>query len=329
MASTVRGSRLWVLAAAALMMITVAPVEAQIPGAAPDVNIICDPIEVELTSHPDRDRSSTSHCTATNPTLYAEVVGLQIVSPMSFSAPGSIAVNPGGSAEFNVTFTADPRDDAGDTSAKLIYEVQTVNGVSNPNPQPKEISWILTIERYALPEVAGPEWFKLDGGGEGTYEYTLTNLGNAQDRFHLSVGEIDGWSFVLDQSEVILDPAAEVTITLTALAPRGAERTDHDLLLLAESEFDGTTGVASTAITRTEGDGATVAGASTSGASFWDHDSTTLFVALSGVVALLVLIVLALRWRARQRARSVAIASARAGRRARATRAGRRRRTTA
>lgn len=123
-----------------------------VPGAGvsaqgnPDVNILCDPVQLTLASGADEDRNSTSFCDASNPTMYTEVVSLAVISDIHYEAPASIRLGPGASEAFEILFTADVLEDPGEYSATLRYEVQTANGMANPNPQTKEVSMVLQVQ---------------------------------------------------------------------------------------------------------------------------------------------------------------------------------------
>lgn len=235
---------LWLaLGACALLLAMPSPgaveptASAQIGQIIPDVTITCDPSELSFEVYPGASRSNSSSCHAENPSIYSVVVSLQVESTLSYACPGSITISAGGETDFSIAWRADLRMEAGSHGSKLIYQVQTVNGIANPNPQPKELNHRLEIAPFGMVRLETTVPFTTFAPSEvKEIEFKVYNDGNQRDRIEVEpVGVPDGWRVELSQSVVEIEPQQLATVDARIEASSGSAAHQATLTLEAES----------------------------------------------------------------------------------------------
>lgn len=233
-----------------LVTLMASTVLASFPAAAqtspnPDVQITCDPVTIPIEVYPGAPRSGSTYCTAQNPTSYSEVVTIQVISDIAYAAPGSITIGAGQELSFSVAVRGDLRMEEGSRQLKLIYQVATANGVTNPSPQPKEISAIIEVRQFSLMRLESTQPFiQLRPKTDYIFEYKVYNDGNARDKFTIDVANLEAleekdFQVVLPQISTEVDPQQFAKIRVQVRTPKKQGWSDdfYSLTLRAESDF--------------------------------------------------------------------------------------------
>ena len=215
----------------------------------PDVNVTCDPVTIAIKVYPGASRSAQTYCEMDNPTSYTEVVKIQVIADIAYAAPGALTINAGAQDEpFSVAVRGELRMVEGSRQLKILYSVESANGIANPNPVTKEVNMIILVEQFSLLRVeAALPFIQLRPKTDYIFEYRVFNDGNARDKFNLDItnqAQLEGKDFqvVLPQISTEVDSQQYAKVRVQVRTPKKQGWTDEffTLTLQAESDFSST-----------------------------------------------------------------------------------------
>ena len=204
---------------------------AQLPTAA--VTIECEPSvkgsNVLIDVEPGSENYGSAICTVSNPTTYIEKVEIEVTSDvLSYSAPGSIYINPDSEEEFTLGLSGQTamRTDTFEILVKAT--VTELSGLPPVNPASSEASVIAEAVHYggcSLELVESVSVFSPND--EFFLDIKINNLGNGVDTFDISLDqasqlslEDSGFFLSLSTSRVQLSPESPTTVvSLNIKAP--------------------------------------------------------------------------------------------------------------
>ncbi len=218
---------------------------AQAPTAA--VTIECEPSvngsNVMIDVEPGSDNYGSAICTVSNPTSYVEKVEIEVTSDvLSYSAPGSVYVNPNSEEEFTLGLSGQTAM-LTDTFEILVKATVTeLSGLPPANAASSEASVIAEASHYGGCSLELVESVSVFAPRDEFFlDIKINNLGNGLDTFDISLDpasqvllEESGFVLSLSTTRVQLSPESPTTVvSLNIKAPSSLSddsTSDGDLL---------------------------------------------------------------------------------------------------
>ena len=316
-------------------LLLLAVVLSGVPSASAQLNIIpavdieCGSTTLDISVAPGSTRTAIASCVATNPTLYSEVVQLDMESELSSSLPGSLTLAAGAEEAFTITFTAPAGVTAmGTYEATLNYTITTINQVPYIIGQAESMDFDVRIAQFAALRT-GVDTTRLDAKGGEWAQTTVSiwNDGNGADTFEITLDvhdqlTADGWTIEINPTRVSVAAGRKGTATLRVQPPAGDTVIDRTVEVLVTSEYSvGQSGLPVEeemlmTWTRLSADGSTTP-AGEDGNPLWRDGPTAVTWVLAGGTLAIVVVVLALSVIRRSRRQARRVAAEIAARRAR------------
>ena len=169
---------------------TVDHAEAQVN---PDISLTCSPTAIEIDVAPGDTRIGTTYCDASNPTLYVEIVNIQITAAgLTYSAPGSITVAAGDTTTFEVVVRGEDQMTEGSRQVTVSARVDQANGAPCPTCTSQTTSLLVVVKQFPMLRVQADEPFKqLRPKVDYIFEFKIYNDGNNRDQFIIAVANRD------------------------------------------------------------------------------------------------------------------------------------------
>ena len=193
-----------------LFLVTQAPYATS--QALPEIELQCSPSSVLIDVHPGATGTGMTFCTLTNNSVHLLEVDIFVESGnLVAAAPGSVTVQGGTSVDFEVSIKAETGQPEGAHSVKIVAVVNTVNGIDSPTEEKSEMSVLAIIRQYSSLEIsANQPLLDINSGETKELTYTVTNTGNAMDRFRFGIslftqGILEEIGFVIELNQVLQD----------------------------------------------------------------------------------------------------------------------------
>ena len=193
-----------------LFLVTQAPYATS--QALPEIELQCSPSSVLIDVHPGATGTGMTFCTLTNNSVHLLEVDILVESGILLTtAPGSVTVQGGTSVDFEVSIKAETGQPEGAHSVKIVAVVNTVNGIDSPTEEKSEMSVLAIIRQYSSLEIsANQPLLDINSGETKELTYTVTNTGNAMDRFRFGIslftqGILEEIGFVIELNQVLQD----------------------------------------------------------------------------------------------------------------------------
>jgi len=194
-----------------LFLVTQSPY-ASSQSALPEIELQCSPSSVLIDVHPGATGTGMTFCTLTNNSVHLLEVDIFVESGnLVAAAPGSVTVQGGTSVDFEVSIRAEIGQPEGAHSVKIVAVVNTVNGIESPTEEKSEMSVLAIIRQYSSLEIsANQPLLDINSGETKELTYTVTNTGNAMDRFRFGIslftqGILEEIGFVIELNQVLQD----------------------------------------------------------------------------------------------------------------------------
>ncbi len=147
------------------------------------------------------------------------------IENITIDYPGSLFIPQGGYTDMWANFTLNKTfNETAEREANISQKIIKVGGVPYCQDKGKSIFAYLFLNRTSLPNITGKEYQKfIESGKNRTFLLNITNLGNGNDTFELSLLEIpSGWNASFNLTLITLRENSTREVMLNITAPKNA-----------------------------------------------------------------------------------------------------------